>query len=198
VSVPAPTSLGAAPARVPFMARLQPRERTLVAALVVTFFAMSIIVLSVLRGARLEALAVEIEALEDALERVNLAGPTYKDRLAAKAKKDARVSDKPLVFSTVIEQAEAKAEVSTANQETLPPQEIAPGLQQSLVRFQMRDVRMDQLAKFLAAVESGSDQHVISTQSLLVRSPSGLEDRLNVDVELVTYQRVAITEGQAP
>jgi hypothetical protein len=180
------------------MARLQPRERTLVAALVVTFFAMSIIVLSVLRGARLEALAVEIEALEDALERVNLAGPTYKDRLAAKAKKDARVSDKPLVFSTVIEQAEAKAEVSTANQETLPPQEIAPGLQQSLVRFQMRDVRMDQLAKFLAAVESGSDQHVISTQSLLVRSPSGLEDRLNVDVELVTYQRVAITEGQAP
>lgn len=198
MSIPTPSASPGAPPRVSFMARLQPRERTLVAALVVTFFVMSIIVLSVLRGARIEALAAEVEALEDALERVNLAGPTYKDRLAAKAKKDGRISDKPLVFSTVIEQAEAKAEVSTANQETLPPQEVAPGLQQSLVRFQMRDVRMDQLAKFLAAVETGSDQHVISTQSLLVRSPSGLEDRLNVDVELVTYQRVAVTEDSTP
>jgi len=197
VSIPTPPT-GGAPQRVSFMARLQPRERTLVAALVITFFVMSIVVLSVLRGSRIETIAAEIEALEDSLERVNLTAPTYKDRVAAKAKKDARISDKPLVFSTVIEQAEAKAEVSTANQETLPPQEVAPGLQQSLVRFQMRDVRMDQLAKFLAAVEAGSDEHVISTQSLLVRSPSGLEDRLNVDVELVTYQRVTPTEATAP
>ena len=177
-----------------FLARLQPRERTLVMALVFVFFAMTIGVLFYLRAGRLEKIEGDVVDLKTGLELVYTQGATFKEKQAAKDNKKSNVADKPLLFSTAIEKAEAKYELSTRNQELKPPQEIAPGLEKSTVEFDLRNVQLEPVMKFLAELEA-IPGHVVVTENLLIRSSSNSEDRLQIDVTMATYHRSEPSEA---
>lgn len=177
-----------------FWERLQPRERVLVMALVGVAFAMFAAVLLFMRHKKLSAIDEEIVDMRQALDLARTLGPSYKDKLANKNQADQKISSTPLLFSTLIEQASEVAEVKVSNQTEKPPVEVAPGLQKRTYEFDLRSITLAQLTKFLSTVES-KEGHVVLTQGLTIRSPSGSEDRLNVDVVLATYERVSDEGG---
>lgn len=172
-----------------FWERLQPRERVLVMALIGVAFLMGAMVLMFLRFQKLSTIDEEIADVRSGLELARTFGPSYKEKLAAKQQEAAKISTQKLMFSTLIEQAAEIAEVKVSNQTEKPAVEVAPGLHRRTYEFDLRSVTLGQLTKFLSTVES-QEGHVVLTHGLTIRSPSGSEDRLNVDVVLATYERV--------
>lgn len=178
-----------------FWERLQPRERVLVMALVGVFLLMAMGVMMFLRHKKLSDIDDEIADKREGLELARTFGPSYQEKLARKAEATQKISSTPLLFSTLVEEAQTIAEVTASNQAEKPAVEVSPGLQMRTYEFDLRGVTLAQLTKFLSTVES-KEGHVVLTQGLTIRSPSGSEDRLNVDVVLATWERVAPEEEQ--
>lgn len=57
------------------------------------------------------------------------------------------------------------------------------------VEFDLKGVTLEQLTRFLAAVES-KPGHVIFTERIRIRSGSAQEDMLGARVEVATWERV--------
>lgn len=178
-----------------FWERLQPRERVLVMALVVVFFVMTTGVMLFLRHTKLTAIEEEIADMREGLDMTRSYGPSYLEKLNKKSDRTDNISSTPLLFSTLVEEAETVAEVKASSQEEKPPVEIEPGLHKRTYEFDLRGVTLAQLTKFLSTIES-KEGHVVLTEGLTIRSPSPNEDRLNVDIVLATWERVAV-EGEA-
>lgn len=172
-----------------FWERLQPRERVLVMALVGVFLLMAMGVMMFLRHKQLSDIDEEIADVREGLDLARTLGPSYQEKLARKAEAQQKISSTPLLFSTLVEEAQTIAEVTASNQAEKPAIEVAPGLQMRTYEFDLRGVTLAQLTKFLSTIES-KEGHVVLTQGLTIRSPSGAEDRLNVDVVLATWERV--------
>jgi hypothetical protein len=179
-----------------FWERLQPRERVLVMALVGVFFVMATGVMMFLRHSKLGAIDTEIADMREAIDMTRSYGPAYKEKLANKGKVKDDISSTPLLFSTLVEEAQTVAEVKASNQAEKAAVEIEPGLHKRTYEFQLRGVTLAQLTKFLSTVES-KEGHLVLTEALTIRSPSGSEDRLNVDVVLATWERVAVADEDA-
>ena len=178
-----------------FWERLQPRERVLVMALVGVFLLMAMGVMMFLRHKKLSEIDDEIADKREGIDLARTFGPSYQEKLAQKAEAQQKISSTPLLFSTLVEEAQTVAEVTASNQAEKPAVEVAPGLQMRTYEFDLRGVSLAQLTKFLSTVES-KEGHVVLTQGLTIRSPSGSEDRLNVDVVLATWERVEPEEDQ--
>lgn len=174
-----------------FWMSLNPRERVLILVLVVVFFVMGTAVLFVVRAGHLGVARDEIAATKRALDLVYTRGAVYQDQLKRKQDRESKISSESLLFATLIERASGTIEdLVVTNQEEKPPVELGGGLRMRTVEFDLRSVTLESLTRFLAMLESEAG-HVIYTQRLLVRSPSESEDRLNVEVELATWERVA-------
>jgi hypothetical protein len=176
-----------------FWERLQPRERVLVMALVGVFFVMATGVMMFLRHTKLSAIDVEIADMRKGIDMTRSYGPSYLEKLNKKGDRNDHISSTPLLFSTLVEEAQTVAEVTASNQAEKPAVEIEPGLHKRTYEFDLRGVTLAQLTKFLSTVES-KEGHVVLTEALTIRSPSNAEDRLNVDVVLATWEHVTPEE----
>jgi hypothetical protein len=180
-----------------FLERLTPRERTYIMALVLVFFMMGSLVLLYLRDKALRDIEGQIAATRRALDTVHTRGAVYKERLAEKEEREAKISDQTLLFSTLVEEAAAVAEtVQVSNEEETQALELGAGLLKRSFKFQLRSVTLEDLVKFLAKVES-KPGHIVVTEGLLIRSPSNAEDRLNVDVTIATWERRSQADAPA-
>jgi hypothetical protein len=159
-----------------FWARLNPRERVLILVLVVVFFVMGTAVLFFVRASYLGAARVEIAATQRALDLVYTRGAVFQDQLQRKQDRESKISSESLLFATLIERASGTIEdLVVTNQEEKPPVDLGGGLRLRTIEFDLRNVTLDVLTRFLATLES---------------------DRLNAAVELATWERVA-TEPEA-
>jgi len=156
----------------------------------VAFF-MGAVVLFALRSSRISQTQDEIAALREGINVLRVRGPAYQEKLKGKVTREAQIADTPIVFGTLIERAEAVAEVSVTGQEEKPPVDLDGGLRLRTVEFDLKNVTLDQLTKFIAAVESEPGR-VVLAQKLLIRSSNGSEDILNIQVELATWERTQI------
>ncbi len=154
----------------------------------------SFAVLFTIRRQRLTALAEEIDDMRTGIDLVHTRGAVYQELLAEKNRREGRLSDQPVLFSTLIESAEAEAGVSAGNQEVQAAVDLTDTLRVRAVTFDLRGVTLDQLTKFLGALES-NQQSLLLTRNLLIRSPSAAEDRLNVDLEVATWERITAGAG---
>jgi hypothetical protein len=165
-------------------------------ALVGVFFVMTATVLVVLRINRMAAIETEISELKQASELLYTGGAMYQEKLAEKSKREAKISEKTLLFSTLIENAESVAEVSSSNQEEMPPFDLSANLRKRSFEFDLKDVSLTQLTKFLSTVEAPGE-HVVLSQRIEIRSLSPNEDRLNAAIELATWERLGGGEEEA-
>jgi hypothetical protein len=180
-----------------FLERLTPRERTYIMVLVLVFFMMGTLVLLYLRDKALRDIESQIGDTRLALDTVHTRGAVYKERLAEKKEREAKISDQTLLFSTLVEEAAAVAEtVQVSEEEEAPALELGTDLIKRSFKFKLKSVTLEDLVKFLTKVESKAD-HIVVTEGLLVRSPSNAEDRLNVDVTLATWERRSQAEAPA-
>ena len=189
-------SMSAKKIKLGWFSRLQPRERVLIMALGGVFFVMATFVLIMLRTSKVAAIEAEISELKQASDLVYTRGAVYQDKLAMKSKRESKISDKPLMFATLIENAESIAEVSASNQEEKPPFDMSENLRKRSIEFDLRGIGLTQLTKFLATVEAPGE-HVVLTQRLEIRSLSPNEDRLNAELELATWERIASEDATA-
>ncbi len=168
--------------------RLTARERMLVLVLGLVFISMASIVLFVLRSTRLDHRRDEITEIKQALDQLHTKGMVYRERLKRKQQRESTIATEPLLFSTLLEEASMLSEVQIPRQEEMPSTDLGVGLYRRSIEFELRNVTLDQLLKFLTAVES-KPGHIIFTQKLELRSPSPTEDRLNVELEVATWER---------
>jgi hypothetical protein len=180
-----------------FWSRLTPRERTLIMALVLTFFVMGTLLLFYLRASTLRESRNEIDAYRLALESVYTRGSVYQERLEAKKKRESNIATDEIQFLTLIEEAQAGIDgLTVSDQEEGTPMDLGDGLVKRTFKFKLRSVSLEDALKFLTDIESRPGR-IILTEQMLIRSPSATEDRLNVDVEVATWERRSADEPVA-
>lgn len=178
-----------------FFARLQPRERILVLAVVVVAFVTALSLLFFFRGQKLNELEEGVSDLRAGIELAYGQGGVYQRKAAQKQQRESKISSDSLLLTTAVEEAAQQVGISARNQQLLPPVDLKEGLRKNAVEFDLRGVTLEQLVDFVAKLES-NPKHVVLTENLLVRSPSSTEDRLNVDLTLATWERPAQQEGK--
>ncbi|MCA9660285.1 MAG: hypothetical protein KC486_18225 [Myxococcales bacterium] len=172
-----------------FWTRLSPRERNLLALLVMVFFAMAIGVLFFLRGDSFIASEDRISDLRRGIQLMHTKGAVYQEKLKEKAEREAMIANDPIEFAIILEQATKATleEKSTSNEEEKPPLELGEGLVKRIYSFELRRVTLEELTKFLQKVED-QPGHIVFAERIKVRSPSAVEDRINVEIDLATWE----------
>jgi len=180
-----------------FLERLTPRERTYILALVLVFFVMGTLVLLYLRGNALRQTEKEIAEIRLALDAMYTRGAVYKAKLEQKQQREAAISTQSVEFASMLDEARTIVEgVTITDEEEQPPVALGDGLVKRIYEFRLRNVTLEGLIKLLGFLENRPG-HIIVTENLNVRPGSNTEDLLNVQVTLVTYERVA-TAGAEP
>jgi hypothetical protein len=172
-----------------FMSRLQPRERALLGVLLIVFFAIATGVLFVLRSNSLAEKRAAIDDLRTGLDLVYTKGTVYDLKKKEKAAREAKIANAtPIIFSTLIEDT-SKMLVTGAvsSEEEKAWTELGGGLVKRVYGFQVRNVPLEELLSFLTKLEQ-QPGHIIIVERLAIKSPSAEEDRLNVEVELATWE----------
>lgn len=187
MSAPIP---GSSPLMGGFIARLNPRERVLVGMLLLVFFVISVSVLFMQRSTALGEKQAAIDELRVALDLVYTRGTVYDLKKKEKAAREARIANiQPLIYSSLIEEAQKTLTIGTVRgEEEKPSVEVVPGvLTKRLYGFEVRGVGLEELLNFLTKLEQ-EPGHFLIVERLAIKSPSSLEDRLNVEVELATWE----------
>jgi hypothetical protein len=174
-----------------FWARLTPRERTYIMVLVLVFFVMGTLLLLYMRSQTLRDIRNDITAHRRALEQVYTRGAVYEERLAAKKKKEANISTEKLLFLSLVEESQTGIEeLTVTDQEEQPAIDLGGGVIKRTFDFRLRSVKLEDMVKFLTALESKPGR-IILTERLELRSPSSSEDRVNATVTIATWERLA-------
>ncbi len=199
-----PTALGGG-----FMSRLNPRERVLLGMLLIVFFAIATGVLFVLRSGALAEKQEAIDDLRKGLELVYTKGTVYDLKKKEKAAREARIANAtPIIFSTLIEDTSKMLVTGTVRgEEEKASSELGNGLIKRVYGFEVRSVPLEELLNFLTKLEQ-QPGHIVIVERMAIKSPSVEEDRLNVEVELATWELLkqdpaaaaaeSAGEGEAP
>jgi hypothetical protein len=192
-----------------FMSRLNPRERVLLGMLLIVFFAIATGVLFVLRSAALAEKREAIDDLRKGLELVYTKGTVYDLKKKEKAAREARIANAtPIIFSTLLEDTAKMLVTGTIRgEEEKAYTELGNGLVKRLYGFEVRSVPLEELLNFLTKLEQ-QPGHIVIVERMAIKSPSVEEDRLNVEVELATWELIkqdpaaaaaeSAGEGEAP
>ncbi len=172
-----------------FLARLTPRERKLIALLVVVFFLVSTTLLFLVRHDRYSEVRESIAAMKRSIELIQRKGSMYTEQIAEKDKKESSIGTETLSFSYQAEQASTKTfgEVRHRNELEKPALDLGGGLTKRVYELELNDVTLDELLKFLQAAETKKG-HIIHTNRLMIRSPNHVEDRLRAEIDLATWE----------
>jgi len=172
-----------------FMSRLQPRERALLGVLLIVFFVAATTVLFMMRSTALAEKREAIDDLRNGLELVYTKGTVYDLKKKEKAAREARIANaQPIIFSTLIEDTSKMLLTGTVRgEEEKASTELGNGLIKRVYGFEVRSVPLEELLAFLNKLEQ-QPGHILVVERLQLRSPSVEEDRLNVEVELATWE----------
>jgi len=172
-----------------FISRLQPRERALLGVLLIVFFAIATSVLFMTRSSSLAEKQEAIDALRTGLDLVHTRGTVYDLKKKEKAAREARIANiQPIIFSALLEEASRSLTTATLRgEEEKPSVELGEGLIKRVYGLEVRSVGLEELLTFLTKVEQHPG-NVLIVERLAIKSLSPLEDRLNVEVELATWE----------
>jgi competence protein ComGC len=182
-----------------FIARLSQRERVLLGMLLLVFFVISVSVLFMLRSTAMAEKQKSIDELRRGLDLVYTRGTVYDLKKKEKAAREARIASiQPLIYSSLLEEAQKSLTNGTVRgEEEKPSVEVVPGvLTKRLYGFEVKGVALEELLNFLTKLEQDPG-HFLIVERLAIKSPSALEDRLNVEVELATWEMLKQPEGEA-
>ncbi len=182
-----------------FIARLQPRERALLGVLLIVFFAIATTVLFMMRSTSMAAEQEAIDGLRQGLDLVHTRGTVYDLKKKEKAAREARIANiQPVIFSALLEEASRSLTTGTMRgEEEKPSVELGNGLIKRVFGFEVRSVGLEELLGFLTKIEQQSGSNIIIVERLAIKSLSPLEDRLNVEVELATWELLPVVEAPA-
>lgn len=174
--------------------RLSSRERNLLAVLICVALLMGIVGMFFWRSSHFGQERARIDELRRGLDLVYKRGSVFQEKLEQKQQREAKISDQRLEFSLLLEEATRKVFTEGENdvklQEPKASLDLGGGLQKRVYEFELRAVPLADLLEFIKVVETKKG-HIIYSERLLIHSPSPVEDRLNAEVELATWERLS-------
>jgi hypothetical protein len=170
------------------MSRLNPRERILLGVLLIVFFVIITSVLFMLRSSSMAEKQAAIDELRRGLDLVHTKGTVYDLKKKEKAAREARIAGvEPIVFSSLLEDQGKDLTGGTPSGEEKQITELGGGLVKRVYSFNLRSISLEELLTFLTKLEQ-QPQHILIVERLGIKSPSAMEDRLNVEVDLATWE----------
>jgi hypothetical protein len=167
--------------------RLSQRERTMVGALGVTFVLMVTLIVGFLISDGLSTMDERNRAMREALHQLDKQRDTYLRNRAKSAQLEVRLGQTPVQLGGYLETASKEAGFTIPETTDRPPVAVNKFFNERAVDLQIRDITIDQLTRFLKAVETGRNLVVVT--KLNVRTRDDKHQKLDVELTVATYER---------
>lgn len=167
--------------------RLSQRERTMVGAMGVTFVIMVTMIVGFLISDGLAGLAERNTDMRQALHDLETKRDAYLRNKAKTAQLDVRMGTTPVQLPSYVEQASKEAGVEITETNELPPVAAGKGFSERSLTLGLRAVTLDQLTKFMKAIETGRSLVVVT--ALNVRTRDDKHIQLDVEMTVSTFER---------
>lgn len=171
--------------------RLSQRERTMVGALGVTFVLMVTMIVGFLISDGLSTLEERNADMRQALRDLETKRDSYVRNKAKTAQLDARMGQVPVQLASYVEDAAKDAGFKISETSDRPPVAAGKGFTEHSLEVNLRDVNLEQLSKFLKAIETGRSLVVVT--ALNVRTRDDKHQQLDVEMTVSTYERAKDT-----
>jgi len=170
--------------------RLSQRERTLVTALGVTFVIMVTMIVGFLITDGLASMDERNASMRQALRDLETQRDSYIRMKAKAAQLETRLGTTPVQMQGYLEQAAKDAGMESSALPETTPRPPAPAGEKGVeltVDLQLHAVTLDQLTRFMKAIETGRSLVVVT--ALNVRTRDDKHQQLDVAMSVTTYER---------
>jgi hypothetical protein len=166
--------------------RLSQRERTMVGALGVTFVVMVTLIVGFLITDGLATLEERNGDMRQALRDLDTQRDSYLKLRAKSQQIEVRLGATPVQLGTYLETASKEAGVEIGESIDVPAVPAGKFVERA-VTLHLRAVTLDQLVKFMKAIETGRNLVVVSMLHITTRDDK--HQQLDVEMTVSTYQR---------
>jgi hypothetical protein len=175
--------------------QLSPRERVMVAGLVVTFFTLAIGMLGYFITDGLDKRQTRIDKQKNAIELLIRHADALRDARLADARTDARIQESVPMLQGHIDKIAEQVEVDVKEYKSLKPKHLGKKKRylEKSVRLRIYGVGIDPLSRFMDKLEGG--RHLIQITRLDIQTRTGQPELLDVDMVVSTYE-IAGSEGK--
>jgi type II secretory pathway component PulM len=167
--------------------RLSQRERTMVTALGVTFVIMVTMIVGFLITDGLASMDERNAAMRQALRDLDTQRDSYLRLKAKAAQMETRMGATPVQLGSYVEAASKEAGVEISESTERPPAPAGKKFVDRTMDLRLRAVTLDQLTRFMKAIETGRSLVVVT--GLNVRTRDDKHQQLDVDMAVTTYDR---------
>jgi type II secretory pathway component PulM len=167
--------------------RLSQRERTMVGAMGVTFVVMVTLIVGFLITDGLSSMEERNSDMRQALRDLDTQRDSYLRLKAKTAQMETRLGSQPVQLQGYVENAAKDAGVEISDSTDRPAAAAGKKFIERTVDLHLKPVTLDQLTKFMKAIETGRSLVVVT--SLTVRTRDDKHQQLDVDMSVSTYER---------
>jgi type II secretory pathway component PulM len=167
--------------------RLSQRERTMVTVLGVTFVLMATMIVGFLITDGLSSMDQHNAEMRQALRDLDTQRDNYVRMKVKAAQMETRLGTQPVQLQGYVETAAKEAGVQIPESDELPPAPAGKKFVERTLKLQMRAVTLEQLTKFMKAIETGRSLVVVT--ALNVRTRDDKHQQLDVEMSVTTYDR---------
>jgi len=173
--------------------RLSQRERTMVGAMGVTFVVMVTLIVGFLITDGLSSMEERNADMRQALRDLDTQRDKYLLMKAKTAQMETRLGSQPVQLQGYLESAAKEAGVEIPEQSERPVAPAGKKFVQRTVDLRLHAVTLDQLTKFMKAIETGKSLVVVT--SLAVRTRDDKHQQLDVDMSVSTFEHETVKPG---
>lgn len=167
--------------------RLSQRERTMVGAMGVTFVIMVTLIVGFLITDGLSSMEERNADMRQALRDLDTQRDSYLRMKAKAAQMDTRLGAQPVQLQGYVENAAKEAGVEISDSTDRPAAAAGKKFIERTVDLHLKPVTIDQLTKFMKAIETGRSLVVVT--SLIVHTRDDKHQQLDVDMSVATFER---------
>lgn len=174
--------------------RLSQRERTMVGAMGVTFVIMVTLIVGFLITDGLSTMEEHNADMRQALRDLDTQRDNYIRLRAKTAQMETRLGTQPVQLQGYVENAAKEAGVEISDSSDRPAAAAGKKFVERTVALHLKPVTIDQLTRFMKAIENG--RSLVVVKELEVRTRDDKHEQLDVDMAVSTYDRA--TDKNAP
>lgn len=167
--------------------RLSQRERTMVGAMGVTFVIMVTLIVGFLITDGLSTMEEHNADMRQALRDLDTQRDNYIRMRAKTAQMETRLGSQPVQLQGYVENAAKEAGVEISDSSDRPAAAAGKKFVVRTVDLHLKPMTIDQLARFMKAIETGRSLVVVT--ELSVRTRDDKHEQLDVDMAVSTYER---------
>lgn len=174
--------------------RLSQRERTMVGAMGVTFVIMVTLIVGFLITDGLSTMEEHNADMRQALRDLDTQRDKYIQMRAKTAQMETRLGSQPVQLQGYVESAAKEAGVEISDSTDRPAAAAGKKFIERTVDLHLKPMTIDQLTRFMKAIETG--RSLVVVKELSVRTRDDKHEQLDIDMTVSTYERA--TEKNTP